>query len=40
MDYVVSGDWEEEANFQRYLSARAEAIREQGSNVNIWDDDQ
>ena len=37
MDYVVSDAWREEPSFQRYLSARAEALREQGIDVNIWD---
>jgi len=40
MDYVVSGGWQEETNFQRYLSARADAIREQGTSVNIWESDE
>ncbi len=37
LDYVQSNSWKEEASFQRYISARAEAIREQGIDVNIWD---
>jgi len=37
MDYVVSDRWRSEPSFQRYLSARAEEIREAGKNVNIWD---
>jgi len=37
MDYVASDAWKEEPNFQRYISARADAIREQGKNVNIFD---
>jgi len=37
MDYVVSEAWREEASFQRYISARADEIREQGKDVNIWD---
>jgi len=40
MDYVLSGGWEEEANFQRFLSARADALRDQGKNVDIWDSNQ
>ncbi len=34
--YASSGAYHEEPNFQRYLSARAEEIREQGINVDIW----
>jgi thioredoxin-related protein len=36
LDYAVSGAWRQEPNFQRYLSARAERIREQGIDVDIW----
>ncbi len=35
-DYVKSGDWLREPSFQRYLSARAEHIRESGRDVDIW----
>ncbi len=35
-DYVKSGAWLREPSFQRYLSARAEHIRESGRDVNIW----
>lgn len=34
--YASSGAYHEEPNFQRYLSARAEEIREQGIDVDIW----
>ncbi len=37
MAYVASDAWKEEPNFQRYLSARADELREQGVDVNIWD---
>ncbi len=37
MDYVASDAWQQESNFQRYISARAEAIREKGHDVNIFD---
>lgn len=37
MDYVASGAWQEQPNFQRFLSARADEIRESGSDVNIFD---
>jgi thioredoxin-related protein len=36
LDYVASGGYRTEPNFQRFLSARAEAIRETGRDVNIW----
>lgn len=34
--YASSGAYREEPSFQRYLSARAEEIREQGIDVDIW----
>jgi thioredoxin-related protein len=34
--YVVEGAYLEEPNFQRYISDRAEALREQGVDVDIW----
>lgn len=34
--YVLSGKYKKEPNFQRYLSARADHVREQGKDVNIW----
>jgi len=37
MDYVQSDAWREQASFQRYISARADALRESGVDVNIWD---
>lgn len=37
MDYVLSGQWKDEANFQRYISARADTMREAGVDVNIFD---
>ena len=36
MDYVLSGAWREEPSFQRYVSARADAIRARGIDVDIW----
>ena len=36
MDYVLSGAHRDEPSFQRYISARAEAIRERGIDVDIW----
>ncbi|MHB1145934.1 MAG: thioredoxin family protein, partial [Thiobacillus sp.] len=35
-DYTVSGDYRREPSFQRFLSARAEHIREAGRDVDIW----
>lgn len=35
-DYVLSGAYKTELNFQRYISARADKIREQGKTVDIW----
>ena len=37
VDYVVSGEYKTEKEFQRYLTKRANAIREKGIDVNIWD---
>lgn len=35
-DYVSSGDYKNQPNFQRYISERAERIRETGKDVDIW----
>ncbi len=35
-DYVLSGAYKTETNFQRYISARADRIRETGRNVDIF----
>ena len=35
-DYVASGEHLREPNFQRFLSAKTEHIRESGRDVNIW----
>jgi thioredoxin-related protein len=37
LDYVSSDSWREEPSFQRYLSERADKLREEGHAVNIWD---
>lgn len=37
IDYVVSGAYKSEKEFQRYLTKRANAIRAKGIDVNIWD---
>lgn len=36
MDYVLSGAYRTEPSFQRYISARADALREKGVDVDIW----
>ena len=36
LDYVASGAYVKEANFQRYLQARADAMRERGEVVDLW----
>ncbi len=35
-DYLLSGAFRTQPSFQRYLSARADHIREQGKDVDIW----
>jgi hypothetical protein len=35
-DYVASGIYREEPDFQRYLTDRADAIRAEGQDVDIW----
>ncbi|WP_072680965.1 thioredoxin fold domain-containing protein [Arcobacter sp. LA11] len=37
VDYVVSNEYKKEKEFQRYLTKRANAIREKGIDVNIWE---
>lgn len=39
LDYVVTDAWREQPSFQRYLSARADHLIEQGNDVDIWDED-
>lgn len=36
LDYVASGAYRSEPNFQRYLQARAEKIRATGARVEVW----
>jgi len=36
LDYVSSGGYREQPSFQRWLSARADHLREQGQDVDIW----
>ncbi len=35
-DYVASQGYKNESSFQRYISARAEHLREQGIDVDLW----
>lgn len=36
LEYVGSGAWREEPDFQRYLTERADRIRATGQDVDIW----
>ncbi len=36
LDYVASGAYLREPNFQRYLQGRAESLRENGKPVDLW----
>lgn len=36
LEYVASGTYKHETSFQRYLSERAEQIRDAGQDVDIW----
>lgn len=37
LEYVASDGYLEEPNFQRWLQARADRLREQGQEVNVWE---
>ncbi len=37
-DYVLSGSYQEQPSFQRFISARADHLREQGIDVDLWHD--
>jgi hypothetical protein len=37
MDYVASGAYKEQPNFQRYIDARADELRKQGIEVNLME---
>lgn len=37
LDYVASGAWEEQPQFQRYIDERSERLREQGVDVDLWE---
>jgi thioredoxin-related protein len=35
-DYVASGAYRDEPQFQRFVQARAERLRAAGQNVDLW----
>lgn len=37
MTYVLSGAYQTQSSFQRYIEHKADALREKGITVNIWD---
>jgi hypothetical protein len=37
-DYVLKEAYLSEPSFQRFISARAERLREEGIDVDIWSD--
>ena len=37
MDYVSSGGYKEQPNFQRWLAAKADALEAQGIHVDLWE---
>ena len=37
MDYVASGGYKEQPNFQRWLGAKADALEAQGIHVDLWE---
>ena len=37
MDYVASGAYKNQSNFQRYIDERAERLREQGIEVDLME---
>ncbi|SMM97963.1 hypothetical protein SPONL_1701 [uncultured Candidatus Thioglobus sp.] len=36
MDYVLSGAYQQQPNFQRYITERSDKLREKGIEVDIW----
>lgn len=36
LDYVASGEYKKEPSFQRWLQARADALRQRGQSVDLW----
>ena len=37
LDYVASGAWEEQPQFQRYIDERSQRLRERGVDVDLWE---
>ena len=37
LEYVATDGYKEQPNFQRWLQAKADHMREQGEEVNLWD---
>jgi thioredoxin-related protein len=37
LEYVATDGYKSEPNFQRWLQAKADHMREQGLDVNLWD---
>jgi hypothetical protein len=36
MDYVLTGAYKTQSNFQRYIEHKSDKLREQGITVDIW----
>jgi len=36
-DYMISGSWREQPSFQRFVQARADRLRDEGKDVQIWE---
>jgi hypothetical protein len=36
MDYVLTGAYKTQPNFQRYIEHKSDKLREQGITVDIW----
>lgn len=36
LDYVASGAYQQQSNFQRYIAARADKLEAQGEHVDLW----
>jgi len=36
LDYVASGAYRGQPEFQRYIEKRADALRARGQKVNLW----
>ncbi len=40
IDYALTGSYQHQPNFQRYIEHKADKLRAQGKNVNIWQQQQ